>query len=201
MNDSPKKLERLKYQLSSKLEAQKWDYRKQELKYLEAGQHLRALNQIMWQVPSMAIALTGGLWYGTTLLDSAKPRIALLLFAFLVNFVTIFVLFRLRSIIEKQILIQNRFAEGVPLKTDEPDSPKKERDRIVVKCWSALLVGAAILSVAAAFSPSELSAKKTDSSGTMACHIQLDIGSNSNGGILSQPASPVAIQQLHSQCP
>ncbi|GGP23793.1 hypothetical protein [Silvimonas iriomotensis] len=136
MNDSPRKLELLKHQLSSKLEAQKWDYRRQELAFLEAGQHLRALNQIMWQVPSMTIALTGGLWYGTTQVDSAVPKILLLLFAFIVDIATIFVLSRLRDIIEKQIQIQNSFTAPASTYVVQVSPQKKERDRIVVKCWA-----------------------------------------------------------------
>ncbi len=45
----------MKHRLASDLEERRWQFKTLELKYLEAGQHLRSLNQLMWQVPSMVI--------------------------------------------------------------------------------------------------------------------------------------------------
>ncbi|HCF1128981.1 TPA: hypothetical protein NH771_004737, partial [Pseudomonas aeruginosa] len=56
-------LETLKHKNAQELELMKWKFKKEELSYLEAGQHLRSLNQQLWQVPSMVIAITGGIWY------------------------------------------------------------------------------------------------------------------------------------------
>ena len=152
MSSSPEKLDRLKHVLVLKLEHQKWQYRKRELVGLEAGQHLRALNSIMWQVPGMAIAITGGLWFGVTTINNDPPKVCILIFAAMVDLITVPVIFRLRGVIEKQILVQRELADGTV-------ATKKERDRIVVLCWSFLLVGAAMLNIIGACNVSELDKK------------------------------------------
>ncbi|MEA9983533.1 hypothetical protein QN374_16965, partial [Herbaspirillum sp. RTI4] len=63
---SDAKLEKIKYNYSSKLEEKKIHARQEEIGYLEAGLHLRSLNGFLWRVPGMTIAITGGLWYGVT---------------------------------------------------------------------------------------------------------------------------------------
>ncbi|CAN7467614.1 hypothetical protein [Paraburkholderia hospita] len=151
MTVSPEQLEIKKYKLARKLEEQKWNYRKAELEFLEAGQHLRALNQIMWQVPGMAIAVTGGLWYGTTLIDAAIPRIGILAFAAIVDGFTVWIIWRLRGVIEKQIKIQRCFAGDI--------GPKRERDRVVVLCWTIMLVVAGLLSLAGMLFAADLTKK------------------------------------------
>ena len=55
-----------------KIEAIRWYQKLQEITYLEAGQHMRALNQLMWQIPSFVIAVNGGLWYATTLANESS---------------------------------------------------------------------------------------------------------------------------------
>jgi hypothetical protein len=151
----PEKLERLKFQLNSQIEAQKWGYRKQELKFLEAGQHLRSLNQILWQIPSMVIAITGGLWYGVTTIDASMPKSVVLAFAAFVDVITIVVILRLRSVIGHQIDAQRKFA-------DAPDDLSKKRDRTVVRCWAAMLLVAASLSMVGAFNVDSLAARKKE---------------------------------------
>ena len=78
---SPKSIEIMKHRFASDLEERKWQFKTLELMYLEAGQHLRSLNQLMWQVPSMVIAITGGLWYGATTVDELQARTVVLAFA------------------------------------------------------------------------------------------------------------------------
>ncbi|AXF12986.1 hypothetical protein [Paraburkholderia caledonica] len=168
MSSSPERTEVLKHKLAAKLEAQKWIYRKTELEFLEAGQHLRALNQIMWQVPGMAIAVTGGLWYGVTLIDGAIPRIGILLFAAIIDLLTICVIWRLRGIIEKQIRIQKKFA-------GEEDGARRERDRIVVFCWSFMLAAATLLSAIGPFFVSDLSKKKADPAPALECYNDTNV--------------------------
>jgi hypothetical protein len=172
MSNSPDRTEILKYKLSAKLEARKWVYRKTELEFLEAGQHLRALNQIMWQVPGMAIAVTGGLWYGVTLIDGTIPKIGILLFAAVIDSLTICVIWRLRDVIEKQIKIQKKFA-------GEDNGGERERDRIVVSCWTCMLVVAALLSAVAPLFAADLYKKKADTTPAFECYndatINLDV--------------------------
>jgi len=196
MNRSPDRLELFKHRLATKLEAQKWSYRKQELEYLEAGQHLRALNQIMWQVPSMAIAVTGGLWYGVTTIDADRPKIGILLLAAIVDVTTIFVIKRLRYVIEKQIKIQRSFAADL--------TNKGERDRVVVRYWSILLLAASALSLGALIDVSQLSKKKEELNRASRCSFEatLDVGLSS----VAPTSSPIAVNRKHiqlgkKQCP
>lgn len=70
-----------------------------ELAYEQNFKHFRSLNRIMWQVPIMAMTLTGGLWFGAAQL-SPKPLFAffLLLTAFLGNIAFVIVLRRFRFV-------------------------------------------------------------------------------------------------------
>lgn len=139
-------LEAIKYQNAIKLEAQKWQFRKQEVTFLEAGQHLRALNQQLWQVPGMVIAITGGIWYGALSTPDEIVRLLALLFAAAVNLVTIRVIWRLRTIIDIQITLQNNFNQ----------IKRKHGRNTVVWCWTLLLLAALSLSLlAAVYSPSK----------------------------------------------
>lgn len=152
MAGSPKDLETLKHKLSLQLEATKWRYRQAELQYLEAGQHLRALNQLMWQVPGMAIAITGGLWYGASTVEAESAKAWVLGFVALVNVLTAFVLRRLRHLIGIQIELQRDFA-GLP--KEEPAGA-----RTVVWCWTVALVSAAVVSGIGACNTAALSKAK-----------------------------------------
>jgi hypothetical protein len=99
-----------------KIEIIKWHQRIQEVAYLEAGQHMRALNQLMWQVPSLVIAINGGLWYGTTLVSELAAR-AIFFMVFIFDLMSIITLYRLRGLLEVKINFQKdveeQCAEGV----------------------------------------------------------------------------------------
>lgn len=124
--------------MSLALEAQKWEYKKKELIFVEAGQHIRALNVTLWQVPSMAIAITGGLWYGISLFDQEAVKIAALIFTSIVDLVTVRIIWRLRAVMSGYLTAQLSFQSL----TDE-GKPK----HVVMWCWTIILCGAAILGV------------------------------------------------------
>lgn len=145
MSTSSESAELVKHQLALDLEARKWDYRKLELQYLEAGQHFRSLNQLMWQVPGMAIAITGGLWYGATTVESSLPRAWVFVFTAIVDLLTVAVLLRLRERIQIHIDHQSNFS-GQSGNTDG-------RKGTVVAWWSFALFTAAALSALAAYNP------------------------------------------------
>lgn len=64
----------------------------------------RALNSLMWQIPLIAMTLTGGLWFGVSKVEAAPVfRLGLLALAFLGNIGLIVVLERLRFIIGKYL--------------------------------------------------------------------------------------------------
>lgn len=150
-NTANKTAEQLKQRHALELEAQKWNYKKDELQYLEAGQHLRSLNQLMWQVPGMVIAITGGLWYGATTVESELPRTVVLLFAALFDILTILIIWRLRDLIEKHITLQRSFSPSL-------DSASKGKKTVII-CWSVALIAAAAVGLVGAAFPSSLTKK------------------------------------------
>lgn len=85
-----------------RLETIRWHQKLQEIIYLEAGQHMRALNQLMWQIPSFVIAVNGGLWYATTIANESSLWIIFSVLA-LFDVTTIVSLYRLRYLIEMKI--------------------------------------------------------------------------------------------------
>ena len=144
-------IENLRHCQAKELEELRWGFRKQELTFLEAGEHLRALNQHLWRVPSMVIAITGGIWFVAASLESDFTKTLVLSFAGLVDFLTILIIFRLRSLISMQIKIQNRFS-GLS---------KSKKSHVVVWCWTLLLVAAGILSAVGATRPSDVDNEKS----------------------------------------
>ncbi|RAS14252.1 hypothetical protein DFO50_11167 [Microvirgula sp. AG722] len=138
------------------LEKVKWVQRKQELAFLEAGQHMRALNQLMWQVPNIAMAITGGLWYGAANLHAQEPRVWVFAFAALADCMTVITLWRLRHLIQKEIDKQSRFtAERAISDRDEGKKCWIKRaytavfsfTPLVVRCWTIVLLAAAVVSI------------------------------------------------------
>lgn len=124
-----------KHRMSVALEAQKWEYKKQELVFVEAGHHIRALNVTLWQVPSMAIAITGGLWYGISLFDHEAVKIAALTFTSLVDLVTVRIIWRLRSVMSGYLAAQLSFQS-----LTDTGKPK----HVVMWCWTIILCAAAL---------------------------------------------------------
>lgn len=167
---SPKSIETLKHRLASDLEERKWLFKKLELQYLEAGQHLRSLNQLMWQVPSMVIAITGGLWYGATTVDEFQARTVVLIFAAVFSLLALRIIWRLRQLIQMHIDRQSQFSPG------NGDVPQDRH--IVVKCWSAALVASAIVSALGACYPSYLSKKQAPAVEPRCCVSQIEVVTN-----------------------
>lgn len=156
MNDPD--FEAIKHENAKELERIKWYFKKEELSYLEAGQHLRSLNQQLWQVPSMVIAITGGIWYGTASISGDLPKVLALSFAATVNILTIPIIVRLRQLIKKHINLQLAFNQ-------QSDS---KGNYTVITCWILLLLTAACLSIAGASNTKKISNenKKSESQTT-----------------------------------
>lgn len=147
-------LEAIKHENAKELEQIKWQFKKEELSYLEAGQHLRSLNQQLWQVPSMVIAITGGIWYGAASISADFPKVLALSFAATVNILTIPIVVRLRQLIKKHINLQLGFNQ-------QQDS---KGNYTVITCWILLLLVATSLSIAGAINSEKISTadKKND---------------------------------------
>lgn len=167
---SPKSIEIMKHRLASDLEERKWQFKTLELKYLEAGQHLRSLNQLMWQVPSMVIAITGGLWYGATTVDEFQARTVVLSFAAVFSLLTIVIIWRLRGLIQMHIERQGQFS---------PDNAHVPRGKyVVIGCWTTALLGSAIVSTLGACNPSHLSKKREPPEEAKCCVSQIEVVTN-----------------------
>ncbi|WP_422777038.1 hypothetical protein ACOXXE_03745 [Pseudomonas mediterranea] len=151
MNDPD--FEALKHENAKELEQIKWQFKKEELTYLEAGQHLRSLNQQLWQVPSMVIAITGGIWYGAASINGDLPKILALSFAAAVNILTIPIIVRLRQLIKKHINRQLAFNQ-------QNDS---KGNYTVITCWTLLLLIAAFLSIVGARNTEKISTENKKS--------------------------------------
>jgi hypothetical protein len=68
--------------------------------YNQNFETFRALNALMWQIPLIAMTLTGGLWFGVSRVESAQElRIGLLTLAVIGDLGLIIVLARLRYIL------------------------------------------------------------------------------------------------------
>lgn len=87
---------------------------KQQIIYEQNCQDFRQLNNVMWQVPVLAMTLTGGIWFGVSMVQNA-PWIQVALWALSVfsNIGFIFVLLRLRKGVMERILKEKRKYEGV----------------------------------------------------------------------------------------
>lgn len=171
-----------------KLETIRWHQRLQEITYLEAGQHMRALNQLMWQIPSFVIAVNGGLWYATTIASESSLRIIFVIL-FLFDVTTILSLVRLRQLIgvkiKKQQEIENpdnhpllkKLSCEFNLKFNVP-VVAKGRKYIVVGCWIVMLIICAATNLAGSVNP------KFFSKTTHVTNYSATIKSNGSGLII-----------------
>lgn len=72
--------------------------------YNQNFETFRALNALMWQIPLIAMTLTGGLWFGVSRVESAQElRIGLLTLAVIGDLGLIVVLARLRYILGRYL--------------------------------------------------------------------------------------------------
>jgi hypothetical protein len=149
-------LEVRKHELTLAREDASRSARLAEVIYLEAGQHMRSLNALFWQIPGLAIAVTGGLWFGaSTLMDPAARRLVLS-FTALADFLLIFVLFRMRYLFQLSLGFQLAYEAG-ERKAKGDAAPKSGRFRyLVVSLWALLLLGAVAVSVVGACNPDQI---------------------------------------------
>lgn len=72
--------------------------------YEQNYQQFRSLNQIMWQIPVLAMTLTGGLWFGVSKIeDNYLLACVLLLTAVVGNLALVIVLYRFRFVMSKYL--------------------------------------------------------------------------------------------------
>jgi len=82
--------------------------------YNQNAEHFRSLNGLMWQIPLIAMTLTGGLWFGVSKVEANKAfQVCLLLLAAVGNMGLIIALGRLRYIMGCYLTwFENAYPEG-----------------------------------------------------------------------------------------
>jgi hypothetical protein len=118
--------------------------------YEQNFQQFRAMNQIMWQVPLLAITITGGLWYAAVSVTGAqefkRPLFAL---SAILDIALIFVLVRVRYVMGAYL---EKLKEFNPARfVEAPGTRWYDGRLIVIKAFSAALALAAVGSIAGLF--------------------------------------------------
>ena len=86
------------------------EFEREKLCYEQNYLQFRSLNQIMWQVPILAMTLTGGLWFGVAKVDTIKnAQYGLLLLAFFWQYWLILVLRRTRYVMGEYLKAIKKF--------------------------------------------------------------------------------------------
>ncbi len=177
-----KKLIDIRSEHEMALEAKRQEFRAKEVGYVEAGLHMRSLNQFMWQVPGITIAVTGGLWYGVSLWTSDSAKQFALVFLAIFDILMIVVLFRVRTVLERHIARQKNSDFELQVANVQANKASKwswlvawtKQDFLVVGIWSALLAFAGILSVLGALYPERVTSMKMIPSQTTQLAAKLD---------------------------
>ena len=120
--------------------------------YNQHSESFRSLNTQMWQVPIISMTLTGGLWFGiasSSINDYAAG--SLFLFASICNILFIFILKRVRFIME---LIIEKLTEFNPKYAINPKKSTKgtkflRQDKLVISIFSIMLILSSSLSFTA----------------------------------------------------
>ena len=118
--------------------------------YEQNAQQMRALNQIMWQVPIIAMTLTGGLWYAVAAVKGMDNvvRVALLFFAVVSNIGLVFMINRVRDVMSLHFKKMKEFNPTAFVDASAADRPVMFlRDRGVCATFSWLMSIAALLSL------------------------------------------------------
>jgi hypothetical protein len=124
-----------------KLQDDRIAFERDKVAYEQNAQHLRSLNQFLWQVPTIAITLTGGLWYGVTKIDAFIVREGLLSFAALSDVLLVIVLLRVRFLFGQYLAAQRGFNPRFEIKSEA--GPWILPGWTVVTCFVALLLAGA----------------------------------------------------------
>ncbi len=122
--------------------------------YKENSEHLRALNRFLWQVPLIAMTLTGGLWYGIAQGMVGDIRKPLLAFACLANVGLIIIMVRVRFVFDRILKVTRAFNPEATADTHSDNLFLRERVVMVVFC--TLMGFAAVISLVGAIAPDKL---------------------------------------------
>jgi hypothetical protein len=128
-------------------------FERDQVCYEQNCEQMRSLNQIMWQVPIVAMTLTGGLWYAVATITSVDnvARIALLAFSAVANTGLTLMINRVRDVLAVYL---KKMKEFNPAAFADASSTTRRltflRDRGVCRTFSYLMMLAAIMSAVGA---------------------------------------------------
>lgn len=142
-------LERLRQEFQRKENALKEKFERDKAAYDQNAQHIRALNQFLWQVPTIAITLTGGLWYGVTKIDNHVVQTCLLSFGAIGDILFCLVVVRVRFLFSQYLEIQKIFNLDFNIKSER--GPWNLPSWTVVSCFVIMLFLAGVGSGLAAW--------------------------------------------------
>jgi hypothetical protein len=130
-------------------------FERDKVTFEENSEHLRSLNTILWQVPLIAMTLTGGLWFGVSQEGMVGDmRRLLLLFAGLANLGLIVVMIRVRYVFERILDAARTFNPHTTVDTQGEWLLVRERVVLIVFCL--LMLCAAGISLGAAVASEKL---------------------------------------------
>jgi hypothetical protein len=111
--------------------------------YEQHSESFRNLNNQMWQVPIIAMTLTGGLWFGVfSSNDIEKPiAAALLFFCGLCNVMFICILFRVRLVMSLLIEKLSLFNSGYAINPSQSNKGNYilRKENLVITLFSIML--------------------------------------------------------------
>jgi len=120
------------------------DFEKEKICYEQNYLQFRSLNNVMWQVPIIAMTLTGGLWFGADGTEDIFFKTILLFLAAIGNFGLVIVLTRTRFVMGKYLdKIEGFSKEGFVLAAGDTLFTSK---KAVVRTFSILLILSGLLS-------------------------------------------------------
>jgi hypothetical protein len=130
------------------------DFEREKLCYQQNFEHARSLNHQMNQIPTLAMTLTGGLWFaaGVTERMEETMRFGLLLFASICDFSLALAILRVRDVFNSY-LEKVRTFHPASYSDGHPTSPKLGwmGDYSMVSVYCTLMITAALLSIIGAF--------------------------------------------------
>ena len=132
-------------------EAENNDNERANLCYTQNAENFRSLNTLMWQVPVIAMTLTGGLWYSVLTAKELTPLAArgILIFSSLADLGLALVLVRIRNIMEGHLIsMESFFTNGYPRQPNHwLGRVPVFRSKVVMRIFVILLVIAASFSI------------------------------------------------------
>lgn len=189
-------LEIRKHELTLSREDTSRSARLAEVIYLEAGQHMRSLNALFWQIPGLAIAVTGGLWFGASTMTDPGTRQWVLWFTALADLLLIIVLFRMRYLFQLSLDFQLAY-EASERNARVDSAPKRKGFRyLVVSLWAILLLGASVVSLVGACNPDQVEHYSVRERLRLRVHVD-----PTPAGISAPEPSPIATMPLAPATP